>query len=165
MTPYETFVTYSCDIARQFMNSSVTNYSSIYEALYPTQVRHCEWNQTWSPYTEVSQKSPLFPISKGGSFSLILVFGISVLIQSRHPEKVSSICGMAFQLRLETVSSMFVPEKTSSSNTITSLRGLKLNVWTMDPLTSHQTMIGCIAYKVITSSNKSKTILITGHYN
>ncbi len=86
---------------------------------------------------------------------MILVFGINVSTLLLLLEKASSICGMAFQLRLETASSMFVPEKTSSLSTITSSRGLKLNVLTMGPLTSHQTMIGCIAYKVITSSNKS----------
>ena len=53
ITPYNTRVTYSCDIARQFLDSSVINYTSIYEAIYPTQTRTCQWDQTWSPAKEV----------------------------------------------------------------------------------------------------------------
>ena len=55
VTPYDTIVTYSCDVARQFLNTSWTNYSSIYHAIFPTQIRHCEWNMTWSPYTDVNK--------------------------------------------------------------------------------------------------------------
>ena len=54
VTPYDTYVTYTCDVGRQFQNSSMSNVTSIYEAIYPTQVKHCEWNQTWSPYNNVS---------------------------------------------------------------------------------------------------------------
>ena len=54
VTPYDTYVTYTCDVGRQFQNSSMSNFTSIYEAIYPTQVKHCEWNQTWSPYNNVS---------------------------------------------------------------------------------------------------------------
>ena len=54
VTPYDTYVTYTCDVGRQFQNSSMSNVTSIYEAIYPNQVKHCEWNQTWSPYNDVS---------------------------------------------------------------------------------------------------------------
>ena len=54
VTPYDTYVTYSCDVGRQFLNTTLDNYTSIYDAIFPTQVKHCEWNQTWSPYDDVS---------------------------------------------------------------------------------------------------------------
>ena len=54
VTPYDTYVAYTCDVGRQFQNSSMSNFTSIYEAIYPTQIKHCEWNQTWSPYNNVS---------------------------------------------------------------------------------------------------------------
>ena len=54
VTPFNTTVTYTCDIARQFLDSTAENISSIYEAVFPTQKKYCEWNQTWSPYKEVT---------------------------------------------------------------------------------------------------------------
>ena len=63
VTPYDTYVTYSCDTARQFLNSSVTNVSDIYAAIYPTQIRHCEWDQTWSPSKEVSWTNLLLDLT------------------------------------------------------------------------------------------------------
>ncbi len=53
VTPYDTIVTYTCDIARQFLNASIENYTSVYDTVYPIQKRRCEWNQTWTPYEEV----------------------------------------------------------------------------------------------------------------
>ena len=54
ITTFNTTVTYSCDIARQFFNSSSENYTSIYEAVFPVQTKTCEWNQTYSPPEPVS---------------------------------------------------------------------------------------------------------------
>ena len=53
VTPYDTFVTYTCDVGRQFENSSMDNVTSVYDKIFPAQVKHCEWNQTWSPYEDV----------------------------------------------------------------------------------------------------------------
>ena len=54
VTPFNTIVTYSCDTARQLMNSSAENYTSIYNAIYPSQTRVCQWDQTWFPAEPVT---------------------------------------------------------------------------------------------------------------
>ena len=55
VTPYNTTVFYSCDIARQLLNTSIsTGYGvNFTEALYDFYPLKCEWNKTWSPEKEV----------------------------------------------------------------------------------------------------------------
>jgi hypothetical protein len=88
VTRYNTDVTYSCGVARQLLNAaSGDNFTSIYEVVYPALVRHCEWNQTWSPDRPVSVV--ISYIKKKSLFILEIAFSNYTFSVFNHRHKSS----------------------------------------------------------------------------
>ena len=76
-TPYNTEVTYSCDMGRLMLSTTIVDGSSV-EELLQEQKFYCLWNQTWSPQVPVST----WPSSQSVEYIIRLFLGPSLQVDT-----------------------------------------------------------------------------------